>query len=159
MQVKTKIVWQIFSIIAGISIPIILYDQYVKSDYYNIQYFFVLITAPFFMTLFIFIIPTVRITFFEDKINVYWKIGMGKFHIYEMKKYQIYYKNVNSVWSICPVWFPIPLLMISGDGNNLVLGGLLTKKKETFKFLADHINPKVMDSSSRRILEKYKKMK
>ena len=159
MQVKTKIAWQIFCVIAGISIPIILYDQYVKSDYYNIQYFFVLITAPFFMTLFIFIIPTARITFFEDKIDVYWKIGIGRFHIYEMKKYQIYYRNITSIWSIFPVWFPIHLLMISGDGNNLVLGGLLTKKKETFKFLVDRINPKVMDSGSRRILEKYKKLK
>ena len=157
MQVKTKIVWKIISIILGISIPFMLYNKYVNSDYNNIVYWFMLITSPFGMTLFLFIGPTARITFSEDKIDVYWKIGIGRFHIYEMKRYQIYFKDVTGVISIMPVWFPIHPLMISGNGNSLILGTILTKTKQTFTILANRINPDVMDSESRRILKKYKK--
>ena len=156
MQVKPKFCWQIITILMGSSIPFMLYNKYINSEYYNLTYLFMVIVGPFIMVLFIFIAPTARITFSDDKIDVYWKIGVGKFHIYEMKKYQIYYNNITGVLSIFPVWFPIPVLMISGNGNSLVLGTIFTKKTETFTILANKIDPEIMDSESRRILKEYK---
>lgn len=158
MQIKVKIYWQVILVILGISIPFMLYDKYVNGDYHSIIYLFMLITSPFFVTLFLFIGPTARIKFTDDKIDVYWKIGIGKFNIYEMKKYQIYYDNVTGIISIFPVWFPIHVLMISGNGNSLILGTLFTKKKETFTILANQIRPEVIDSESKKILKKYKKI-
>lgn len=108
----------------------------------------------------IFLAFTKRITLNKNGLGVTWSIGVYPLKI-ECKNYYIYWNNIISIYNQFPHWFPYSMISIIGKRNgkraHQVIGSAYTNKKETLLFLAQHVHKDVFDSSTWKLVQKYKK--
>lgn len=108
----------------------------------------------------IFILPTKKIILTPEKFNGYWKIAIGKYILYESKRYQIYWKDFKSVYLFFSIYFPYKVFAITaiknGHSTFQPLYGYKDLKKGLI-YIADHVNPDVLDDDVKKLIEKYRR--
>ena len=161
MVTKIKNGWQIFTIFFGLGFIIAMIDIITSQDGPSYYEWFVFITSgPVILIGSIFIVPTKKIFYSDEKLSGYWKIGIGSLKIYESNNYQIYWRNVKNIGSILPLWLPIKVIGIAATRNGRttlhITGYGYTHTKESLIYIADHVRPEVIDEDVQRLIKKYR---
>lgn len=111
--------------------------------------------------MFVFMAPTMRMTLSNHGISVYWKIGVGPFKIWEQTNYHLRWQDVSKVYSQFPAWLPFHAIGVIGQQGQkprmFYLGLIMTKKKESLMYLADHLGSEVIEKNVQKLIEKYRK--
>ena len=161
MTIRIKLIWRIFSISFAICGAFMLLDYFTGDKIPSAYDWYVLIIGIPFIIGCLFIIPSKKISYSDEKLSVYWKIGIGRFKIYESNHYQIYWRNVKNIGSIMPLWLPIKVIGIEATRNGRttlhITGYGYTHTKESLIYIADHVRPEVIDEDVQRLIEKYRK--
>ncbi len=161
MTTKIKLTWQIFSIFFAVGSAFMLVDYFTSDKIPSAYDWYILIIGIPLIIGFLFIIPTKKIFYSDEKLSIYWKIGIGPLKIYESNHYQIYWRNVKNIGSILPLWLPIKVIGIAATRNGRttlqIIGYGYTHTKESLVYIADHVPPEVIDEDVQRLIEKYRK--
>ena len=136
-------------------------QEFIGNDSVEFHTWIALLFLPLVIYIFVFIIQTGRITFSDEGITLYWKIGFGPIKLWEQTKYHLKWPEVDRVYSFFPVWIPIHAIGVIGYQDsrkmrNFYLGALMTKKKESLVYIADHVKPGVIDQEVQKLIDKYR---
>lgn len=160
MILRVKLVWRIVSVASVIGIVVMLVEKF-SSGEFSTRDWITLIIWPFFSLMFLFIAPTSRITFGEQGISVYWKIGVGSFKLWELRDFSFRWDDVLHVYNLNPRWFPlqmIGIIALHGEKQHMFfIGSLMTHKKEALLYIADHVGRGIIDQEVRKMIEKYRR--
>ena len=161
MVVKIKLVWKIIWFLISIILIISYSNAFISGYKLSMYEWYIFIVACPFIICSVFILKTKRITFSDEKLSVYWKIGIGRFKIYESNHYQIYWRNVKNIGSILPLWLPIKVIGIAATRNGRttlhITGYGYTHTKESLIYIADHVKREAIDEDVQRLIKKYRK--
>ena len=161
MEIRIKIFWMFVALLIIVVLTITFTEKIIEGKSFSLREWFLLIGYPLLFYMGIFMAPTMRITFSDEGISVYWKIGFGPIKLWEQTKYHLKWHEVDRVYSPYPVWIPIHAIGVIGYQNsrkmrNFYLGALMTKKKESLVYIADHVKPGVIDQEVQKLIDKYR---
>lgn len=120
-----------------------------------------LVIWPFFTFIFLFILPTLRVTLDEHGVFAYWKVGVGPLKLWELKNFHFRWQDILHVYSLNPRWFPLHMIGIIGfrgeKRHMFFIGSLMTHKKKALLYLADHVGKGVIDQEVKNMIQRYRK--
>ena len=119
----------------------------------------VILGIPLELVAVLFTMPTLRLYFSEKGLRRYWKIGIGKYTLWEDNRFSLQWNNVSKVYSAFPLWVPIRMIGIGGRTNRRYLvfyvGFITTQKKESILYIATHVKKEVISNDVKKLVKKY----
>ena len=114
-----------------------------------------IVITPFVAIIGTFIVFTLTIKFNEDGMVVSYAMVKPRIKAFEhLENYTIYYKNIDSILTFYPIWFPIKLFMISyrlNEKNQIIfMSNLMCNCSDEFLFLLKKVNPNVIEDKIRK---------
>ncbi len=119
----------------------------------------IILAIPLELVFVLFLLPTFRLFFSEKGIKRYWKIGIGRYILWEENRYSLQWNNVTSVFSVLPLWLPIKMIGVGGRTNRRYLvffvGTYTTQKKDAIIYIVNHVKTEVISNDVKKIVKKY----
>jgi len=160
MIIKIKPIMMIFVCVFDLCIVVVFSMMFISGSGLTLYEWYIFIISIIFIFL-SFSLPTKRITLTPEKFSGYWKIVIGPIKIYESNHYQFYWKNVNGIYAILPLWLPLKAIGISATRNGRptlqIFGYGYTKRRESLTYIADHVSPEVIGPSVQKLIKKYRR--
>lgn len=160
MVVRTKVVVRIIAISIVVINMLYLSEKLIRHDSLTLRDGLALLLFPLLSYLFLFVLPTMRITFSERDISVYWKFGLGSIKLWEQTNYHLKWQDLTKVYSLFPTWIPIHAIGIVGfQGKKMrsfYIGALTTKKKESLVYIGDHVKANIVEKDVQKLIDKYR---
>jgi len=133
-----------------------------EQESYSINDWILLLGMPFIIYIGFFLVQTLNVWLSDEGIKVTWKIGFGKFKLWEQNNYYMTWDEISSVYSIWPQWFPFHLIGVSGSQSGMIsrifyVGALMTEKKKALPYIADRVAKGIIDEQVEALVRKYRK--
>lgn len=136
-------------------------QKFLTGSEFNSRDQIVLLIWPFLVLLFLFISLTLRVSMTDVGISVYWKIAIGPLKFWELKNFHFRWQDVLHVYNLNPKWFPLQMIGIivhHGEKRHMLfIGSLMSHKKQSLLYIADHVGKGIIDQEVREMIEKYRK--
>ncbi len=133
-----------------------------EQESYSLNDWIILLGLPFGIYLGFFLVQTLNVGLSDEGTRVTWKVGFGKFKLWEQNDYYLKWHEISSVYSIWPPWFPFHLIGVSGRQGGVIarvfyVGALMTKKKKALVYIAERVAKGVLDDETEALVCKYRK--
>ncbi len=119
----------------------------------------IILGIPLELVAILFLMPTLRLYFSEKGLRRYWKIGIGKYILWEDNRFSLQWNNVSKVFSAFPLWVPLRMIGIGGRTNRRYLvfyvGFVTTQTKESILYIATHVKKEVISNDVKKLVKKY----
>ena len=131
-----------------------------RSGNWGLIDWFSLAAAPFLFSATVFVIPSLRMVFYEGGITVHVHARHVVFPSRQRIETHIRWQHVEHVFSIFPHWIPLTLVGVKarvGEGYAIFfIGFYFSEKERALIYIASHVDPTLFDQNTARIVSTYK---